>query len=93
MLAATSFLWISQNSDPHYLIQQLNQNQKQASKIIENRHGIITIFKGESNDDAVFGGNVYDGRTNLSLDKNTNGLHRPLLLATLQPQPLANGDN
>ena len=30
---------------------------------------------------------MYDGRTNLSLIKNTNGLDRPLLLAALQPKP------
>ncbi|NLU11862.1 MAG: hypothetical protein GXX06_01460 [Gammaproteobacteria bacterium] len=64
-----------------------------ANQVIENKHGIITIFpptdlqKYEQGDDAVYGGNVYDGRTNLSLVNNTNGLDRPLLLAALQPQP------
>ncbi len=79
--------------DPHALIQQVTSNGQMASQVIENRHGIITIFppadlhKYESGDDAIYGGNVYDGRTNLSLIKNTNGLDRPLLLAALQPQP------
>lgn len=84
---------IAQILDPHALIQQVTSNGQTASQVIENKHGIITVFpptdlqKHEPDDDAVYGGNVYDGRTNLSLIKNTNGLDRPLLLAALQPQP------
>lgn len=85
--------FISQRFDPHALIQKVTSNGQTASQVIENKHGIITIFpttdlkKHALGDDAVYGGNVYDGRTNLSLIKNTNGLDRPLLLAALQPQP------
>jgi spermidine synthase len=78
-------LKITQN--PQELIQQLSSNGNRATTIIENRHGIITLFQGENNDDLVFGGNVYDGRTNLDPEKNTNGLHRPLLLNALHPEP------
>ena len=84
---------VSQYFDPHSLIQQVTSNGQKASQVIENKHGIITIFEPEDlkkydrGDDAVYGGNVYDGRTNLSLIKNTNGLDRPLLLAALQPKP------
>lgn len=84
---------ISQRFDPHSLIQKVTSNGEMANQVIENKHGIITIFpptdlqKYEQGDDAVYGGNVYDGRTNLSLVNNTNGLDRPLLLAALQPQP------
>lgn len=83
----------SQQFDPHSLIQKVTSNGQKASQVIENKHGIITIFepenlqKNDQGDDAVYGGNVYDGRTNLSLVKNTNGLDRPLLLAALQPKP------
>lgn len=83
----------SQLFDPHSLIQQVTSNGQKANQIIENKHGIITIFeptdlqKYEPDDHAVYGGNVYDGRTNLSLVNNTNGLDRPLLLAALQPKP------
>lgn len=73
--------------DPHGLIQQLNQGGQQAKTVIENRHGVITLFTKPEGDDAVYGGNVYDGRTNLDPEVNTNGLQRPLLLAALQPQP------
>ncbi len=60
----------------------------------ESRHGIITIaederreFAGEYfTDHIVYGGNVYDGKVNVSLERNTNGLERPLALHVLQPQ-------
>lgn len=89
---ATIFLLLSTSIDPHAIIQRINSNKQIASHIIENKHGIITIFPADGRqyskgDDAVYGGNVYDGRTNVSMEKNTNGLHRPLLLAALHPQP------
>lgn len=60
----------------------------------ENRHGIITITEdlptkrfGETFiDHWVYGGNVYDGKVNVSLERNTNGLERPLALHALQPE-------
>ena len=75
--------------DPHALVQSVNQTGTRANTVIENRHGIITIFQEGigSTDHAVFGGNVYDGRTNLNPEVNSNGLDRPLLLAALQPKP------
>lgn len=73
--------------DPHALVQSVNQTGTRADTVIENRHGIITIFPTPGQDDAVFGGNVYDGRTNLSPEINSNGLERPLLMAALQPKP------
>lgn len=57
----------------------------------ENRHGIIGIAKepqGKLNpveDYSVYGGNVYDGKVNVDLERNTNGLERPLALHVLQP--------
>ena len=74
-------------ADPHTLVQSVNQVGTPAGTVIENRHGIITIFPEGNKGDAVFGGNVYDGRTNLSPEINSNGLERPLLMATLHPQP------
>lgn len=92
-LSAVGVLLLSiSNADPHAIIQSINSNKQTASQIIENKHGIITIFRADEGkyskgDDAVYGGNVYDGRTNLSIRENTNGLHRPLLLAAIQPRP------
>lgn len=59
----------------------------------ESRHGIITIaeegvakLNGELFvDHGVYGGNVYDGKVNVDLERNTNGLERPLALHVLQP--------
>lgn len=71
---------------PHRLIEQVAVQNPPPHTILENRHGIITLYNG-GDDDVVFGGNVYDGRTNVDVERNSNGLHRPLLLAALHPQP------
>jgi len=55
--------------------------------IIENRHGIIHAMEGGKNGDIVLGGNVYDGRINTSLTKNSNGVNRVYILAALHPAP------
>lgn len=80
-------LLLARDLDPHALVQQISQNGMNTKTVIENRHGVITLIAGPENDDAVFGGNVYDGRTNLDPERNTNGLNRPLLLTALHPQP------
>lgn len=60
--------------------------------IHENRHGIITITESPNVggqtfvDYLVYGGNVYDGKVNVDLERNTNGLERPLALHVLQPE-------
>ena len=73
--------------EKHWLVQELNSNSQHAKTVIENRYGIITVFNDEKKGDAVFGGNVYDGRTNLSGEVNSNGLHRPMLLTALHAKP------
>lgn len=74
--------------DAHELMQSFSPDKRTAKTVIENRHGVITIFPGNaSGDDMVYGGNVYDGRTNLSVERNTNGLERPLLMGALHPAP------
>ncbi|WP_313299276.1 hypothetical protein [Diaphorobacter sp.] len=71
---------------PHLIIQNVSGIEKTPRNIIENRQGIISIYD-DGTDDVVFGGNVYDGRTNLDVVRNSNGLHRPILLAALHPEP------
>lgn len=73
--------------DRHALVQAVVLEGGPAKTVVENRHGIITILPGPGGDDLVYGGNVYDGRTNVDLDRNTNGLQRPLLAVALHPQP------
>ena len=58
----------------------------------ESRHGIIAIAEEAATkrqpfvDHVVYGGNVYDGKVNVDLERNTNGLERPLALHVLQPE-------
>jgi spermidine synthase len=61
------------------------------SKVFETKNGVVGLYgkvSGEpDSDDAVLGGNVYDGRTNLSLTRNTNQIDRAVILSAVQPHP------
>ncbi|QIL71172.1 hypothetical protein G7048_12850 [Diaphorobacter sp. HDW4B] len=81
--------------DPHSLV-RLFANTPGAHIVSshEGRHGVITLATAEDGgtqdavgrDFSVYGGNVYDGKTNVDLEKNTNGLERLLALHVLQPE-------
>lgn len=86
-LVAGSMAVAAQAVEPHKLVRSLTPKYPNVKTVIENRHGIITIIPGDKGDDIVYGGNVYDGRTNLDPQRNTNGLERPLLMAALHPEP------
>lgn len=54
-------------------------------RVIENKHGIIQEFIDDKGDHVVYGGNIYDGRINISLLNNGDQLQRaylPLLINT-----------
>lgn len=55
--------------------------------IVSNRHGLLHVTDGGDLGDMVFGGNVYDGRTNTELTINSNRIDRVYLLAALHPEP------
>lgn len=55
--------------------------------LIENRHGIVHSVADASKDDTVYGGNVYDGKTNIDLVSNSNMIDRAYLLYGLHPAP------
>lgn len=55
--------------------------------LISNRHGVLHMVEGGAAGDVVYGGNVYDGRTNTDLAINSNKIDRAYLLAALHPQP------
>jgi spermidine synthase len=55
--------------------------------VAENRQGIIHVVKDDSKGDIIYGGNVYDGRSNISLLKNTNLIDRVFMLSALHPSP------
>ena len=55
--------------------------------IVETRQGIVVSYRQEHGGDVIFGGNVYDGRTNLDPRVNSNLINRVLVLAALRPAP------
>lgn len=72
----------------------LNQYPRQ---IIENKYGFIQVYDHKidrgsiqvydsKNDKVVYGANVYDGKLNTDIFKNTNGIDRVYLLTALKPQ-------
>lgn len=56
-------------------------------QMVETRQGIVALYHGGAAGDIVFGGNAYDGRTNLDPVVNSNGIDRILVLAALQRRP------
>jgi spermidine synthase len=82
LLAATA-LWPQQLT----LLRHLAQGGEAIAFLQENRHGIIhtTVHPGE--DEAVFGGNIYDGKINLDPIRNSNHIDRVWLLQALHPAP------
>ena len=80
---------LSFDSKDHQLVAGLVKVDKIFLKsVIENRHGIIHTLKGEKEgDDIVYGGNVYDGRTNIDLRVNSNKVDRAYLLHILHKKP------
>jgi spermidine synthase len=55
--------------------------------MVETRQGIVVAYRQEYGGDVIFGGNVYDGRTNLDPRVNSNLINRVLVLAALRPEP------
>jgi spermidine synthase len=51
--------------------------------VVETRSGVITVTPNGT----VFGGGAYDGRFNVSLVADTNGLERPFSLSYFHPNP------
>ena len=69
------------------LMQTLATGSGNVRVLIENRHGIVHSVADASQDDTVYGGNVYDGKTNIDLVSNSNMIDRAYLLYGLHPAP------
>ena len=67
------------------LVKAFSAEENPIKFVSENRYGIITISDDKNDEYTVFGGNVYDGKVNTDIKKNTNGLERPLVLHVLNP--------
>jgi spermidine synthase len=85
--ACISVLLLISIAPKFWLLDKVSIYKKPASTTIETRQGIVTIYKQENSGDIVLGGNVYDGRTNLDLEINSNGLNRPLLAWGIHKEP------
>jgi spermidine synthase len=92
-LAAAVFLRYALTREPYLLMMKMadtlgsNGPEGAIRRMIENKHGIVTIYRNTAGGDIVYGGNVYDGRTNLSPIVNTNGLHRLIILPAIHKNP------
>jgi predicted membrane-bound spermidine synthase len=75
------------NGSGNWLMTKLAANRSEVRHVVENRQGIIVAHKEAANDDSIFGGNVYDGRTNIDPRINSNGLNRIIVLAAITPRP------
>lgn len=92
LMTAVGFGYISWNSPDIFAREFAVAEGRKIASIHEGRHGIIAIAEEPAStrqpftDYIVYGGNVYDGKTNVDLERNTNGLERPLALHVLQPK-------
>ncbi len=61
------------------------------SEVVENRNGVISVYRGKTEfgypAETVFGGGAYDGRFNVSLLHDSNGLFRCYAVAGMGPVP------
>ena len=56
--------------------------------VVQDRHGIIyTAATPDGEPEWTFGNNVYDGRLTVDMNRNINGLDRPLVLLAVHPRP------
>lgn len=70
-----------------YLVESLAIGPGELGFVDESRHGIVHTRLDPVRGDVVYGGNVYDGRMNLSLLGNGNLIHRAYFAATLHEHP------
>ncbi len=87
-LAAALFVVIA--SDPLYramyekmLMKDKYISAAQFGALVENRSGVIAVTQGGT----VFGGGIYDGRFNVSLVDDSNGIQRAYSLSYFHPNP------
>lgn len=55
--------------------------------VVSNRHGLLHVVDGGLSGDIVYGGNVYDGRTNTDLAVNSNRIDRAYVMTALHAEP------
>ncbi len=86
ILLAAAGVWWSAGAGNN-LIARLALSPEPIRHIVETRQGIVVAHADDANGDVIYGGNVYDGRTNVNPRKDSNGLNRIIVLAALAPKP------
>lgn len=87
LLVAAGGLSVTDLQDHSLIVAASSNPYGRVKAVVENRHGIVHTVEGGKKGDIVYGGNVYDGRTNIDLRTNSNRVDRLYLLAALHPAP------
>ncbi len=86
-IAAGAWAPLTWPGNGNWLIAKLAIVSDPISHVVETRQGIVVAHKDVVKGDSVFGGNVYDGRTNVDPRINSNGINRIIVLSALTPRP------
>lgn len=78
----TYLIWFQEETTLLRALAQKGADQEIAY-LRENRQGVVHTLKDLAQGDVVFGGNVYDGKVNTDLVRNSNGIDRVYLLTAL----------
>jgi len=88
--ALAAMLFVVKASGPlfHHMYEKMMMKSayapaKEFSYVVETRNGVVTV----SHNGTVYGGGIYDGRFNVSLVNDTNGIYRPFALSYYHPNP------
>jgi spermidine synthase len=88
--ALASALFVVQASEPlfHHMYEKMLAKEAyvpemQFQSVVETRSGVIAVL----DNGIVFGGGIYDGRFNVNLVNDTNGLERAFSLSYFHPNP------
>jgi predicted membrane-bound spermidine synthase len=87
MFGASTMALAADAAGGNWLISKLAAHRDPIRHIVETRQGIIVAHKDDVAGDIIFGGNVYDGRTNVDPRINSNGIDRIIVLSALAPRP------
>lgn len=88
--ALVAMLLVVEASEPlfHHMYEKMQLKTKyqpamEFARVVETRSGVVTV----TDTGTVFGGGIYDGRFNVSLVNDSNGIERPFALSYFHPHP------
>jgi spermidine synthase len=90
LVVLVAALFVAQTSKPLFhgmyekmLLKNTYLPGMQFASVVETKSGVIAVTQGGT----VFGGGIYDGRFNVSLVNDTNGIQRAFSLSYYHPNP------